>query len=139
MAVSYLGFKTKFAPAFDLLLEPQFNAFLADALLEVNNLKWEPFGANAQAYKDRATENYIACRLSQLNREYLGASGIQAFEVREAAYKIQYVSPSVKDGETKNPYCSEYDRILALLEGLTPDASKLPANSTCVVKRVYWG
>lgn len=142
MAVTFVSFKTKFAPAFDELLEAQFNLFLTDALVEVNRLKWEPFGTNAQHYKDKATENYIACQLSRLNREYLGASGIQAFEVREAGYKIQYSSPAsatAKEGESRNPYCSEYDRLLAELGLLTPDKSKLPINSSCLVKNVYWG
>lgn len=142
MAVTFSSFKTKFAPAFDELLEAQFALFLADALVEVNQLKWEPFGVNAQNFKDRATENYIACQLSKLNREYLGASGIQAFEVREAGYKIQYNSPAsatAKEGESRNPYCSEYDRLLAQLGSLTPDTSRLPIGSTCLVKNVYWG
>lgn len=136
MAVSFANFKIKYAGFVDLT-EPQFTQFLPDVIAEVDRYKWQLLGANFAVFRDQAIENLLACRLSRLNPEYLGSAGLAAFEVREAGFRVQYLSNS--GGSKNNPFCEEYQRLLDAVAALNTDASQLPACTRGVVKNVYWG
>lgn len=135
MAVSFALFKTKYDGFVDVP-EAQFNALLADAIAEVNRYKWELFGVGFQIFKDKAIESLIACQLSRLNPEYLGSGGLAEFEVREAGYKLKYLSNS--GGSKNNPFCDEYQRLLSELQRLDPSFLTLPACTTAVRNRTIW-
>lgn len=135
MAVTFLGFKTKFINFADLT-QPQFDLLLPDAVAEVDRYKWELLGAGWQGFKDRAIENLLACQLSKINPEFLGSAGLAEFEVREAGYRVKYLSNS--GGSKNNPFCDEYLRLVGLVQALTPNASNLPACTSGVRKNVIW-
>jgi hypothetical protein len=135
MAVSYSSFLIKYVTFVDLL-EPQFNALLPDALAEVNRYKWELLGIGYQVFKDKAVENLIACQLSRLSPEYLGSGGLAEFEVREAGYKLKYLSNS--GGSKNNPFCDEYQRLLLEVQKLDPSVSALPACTVAIPKKISW-
>lgn len=136
MAVTFASFKAKYV-GFVELTEDQFVQLLPDVIAEVNRYKWEVLGTGFAVFRDQAIENLLACRLSRLNPEYLGSAGLAAFEVREAGFKVQYLSNS--GGSKNNPYCEEYQRLLDEIAALRPDASDLPACTQGVVKKVFWG
>lgn len=136
MPVSFASFKAKF-DGFTDLLEPQFSALLADAIAEVDSYKWSVLGIGFNVFREQAIEHLLACRLSRLNPEYLGSAGLAEFEVKEAAYRVKYLSNS--GGGKNNPFCDEYQRLLDKIASLDPNASKLPACTHGVVKKVYWG
>lgn len=136
MPVTFVGFKLKFSPNFIDLLEPQFSLYLADAIAEVSRYKWELLGIGWEGFRDRAIENLIACQLSSANPEYLGSAGVAEFDVREAGYKVKYLSNS--GGGRNNPYCIEYQRLLAMAAALDPNAAELPQNTVGVRKSVIW-
>jgi len=135
MAVTFLGFKTKFINFADLT-QPQFDLLLPDAVAEVDRYEWELLGAGWQGFKDRAIENLLACQLSKINPEFLGSAGLAEFEVREAGYRVKYLSNS--GGSKNNPFCDEYLRLVGLVQALTPNASNLPACTLGVRKNVIW-
>lgn len=134
--VTFVGFKLRFSPNFLDLLEPQFNLFLASAIAEVDRYRWQLLGVGWEGFRDRAIENLIACKLSSANPEYLGSAGVAEFDVREAGYRMKYLSNS-GDGHN-NPYCLEYQRLLAMVEALVPNVAGLPANTVGVRKNVVW-
>lgn len=136
MPVTYASFRAKF-DGFTELLEPQFNAWLVDVTAEVDSYKWNVLGNGFNLFREQAIENLLACKLSRLNPEYLGSAGLAEFEVKEAAYRVKYLSNS--GGGKDNPFCDEYRRLLDKVAKLDPDASKLPACTHGVVKKVYWG
>lgn len=134
--VTFVGFKLRFFPNFSDLLEPQFNLYLAGAIADVDRYKWELLGIGWEGFRDRAIENSIACQLSSLFPEYLGSAGLAEFEVREGSYRVKNLSNL--DGGRNNPYCIEYQRLLAMVEALDPNAAELPANTVGVRKNVVW-
>lgn len=140
MAVTFLGFKAKFAPSFDGLLESQFNLLLPDAIADVNRYKWESLGVGWEGFKDRAIESLLACNLSAANPEYLGSAGLAEFEVREAGYRVKYLSNS--GGQRNNSYCAEYARLIKLVQDAidlaNPNSSGLPHGTIGVAKKVVW-
>lgn len=140
MPVTFLGFKVKFSPAFDGLLQPQFDLLLPDAVADVNRYNWQALGVGWEGFRDRATENLLACNLSAANPEYLGSAGLAEFEVREAGYRVKYLSNS--GGQRNNPYCLEYARLLGLLQDAidlaNPNKSALPHGTVGVAKKVIW-
>jgi hypothetical protein len=89
-----------------------------------------------QKFKDRAIENLLACQLSKINPEFLGSAGLAEFEVREAGYRVKYLSNS--GGSKNNPFCDEYQRLVGLVEALSPNFSNLPACTLGVQKNVIW-
>jgi hypothetical protein len=135
MAVTFLGFKTKFINFADLT-QPQFDLLLPDAVAEVGRYNWQLLGVGWERFKDRATENLLACQLSKINPEFLGSAGLAEFEVREAGYRVKYLSNS--GGSKNNPFCDEYQRLVDMVEALSPNASNLPACTLGVRKKVYW-
>jgi hypothetical protein len=139
MTVTYVGFKTKYS-SFLELPESEFNSLLPDATADVDRYNWQLLGVGWEGFKDRAIENLLACWLSSANPEYLGSAGVAEFDVREAGYRVKYLSNS--SGQRSNPYCLEYQRLLAMLqaaiEAANPNASKLPASTIVVRKKVYW-
>jgi hypothetical protein len=135
MPVTFTLFKTKYVDFVDLP-ESQFNAFLPDAIAEVNRYKWELLGAGFQVFKDKAIESLIACQLSRLNPEYLGSAGLAEFEVREAGFKIKYLSNS--GGSKNNPFCDEYQRLLSEVQTLDPSMLTLPACTTGIRNKTVW-
>jgi hypothetical protein len=135
MAVTFLGFKTKFINFADLT-QSQFDLLLPDAVAEVDRYEWELLGVGWQGFKDRAIENLLACQLSKINPEFLGSAGLAEFEVREAGYRMKYLSNS--GGSKNNPFCDEYQRLVGLVQALTPNASNLPACTLGVRKNVIW-
>lgn len=135
MAVTFVGFKTKFVNFADLT-QPQFDLLLPDAVAEVDRYKWELLGVGWQGFKDRAIENLLACQLSKINPEFLGSAGLAEFEVKEAGYRVKRLSNS--GGAKNNPFCDEYLRLVGLVEALTPNASNLPACTVGVRKNVIW-
>ena len=135
MAVTFLGFKTKFINFADLT-QPQFDLLLPDAVAEVDRYEWELLGVGWQGFKDRATENLLACQLSKINPEFLGSAGLAEFEIREAGYRVKYLSNS---GESKNnTFYDEYQRLVDMVEALNPSPSNLPACTLGVRKNVIW-
>lgn len=134
--VTFVGFKLKFSPSFSDLLEPQFNLYLLGAIADVDRYKWELLGIGWEGFRDRAIENLIACQLSSANPEYLGSAGVAEFDVREAGYRVKYLSNS--GGGRNNPYCIEYQRLLAMVEALNPNVAGLPSNTVGVRKNVIW-
>lgn len=135
MAVSFALFLSKYASFVDLP-EVQFNALLPDAVAEVNRYKWESLGVGFQVFKDKAIESLIACQLSRINPEYLGSGGLAEFEVREAGYKLKYLSNS--GGSKNNPFCDEYARLLAELKDRDPSILTLPACTMAVRNKTIW-
>jgi len=135
MAVTFLGFKTKFINFADLT-QPQFDLLLPDAVAEVDRYEWELLGAGWQGFKDRAIENLLACQLSKINPEFLGSAGLAEFEVREAGYRVKYLSNS--GGSKNNPFCDEYLRLVGIVQSLNPSVSNLPACTLGVRKNVIW-
>lgn len=135
MAVTFLGFKTKFINFADLT-QPQFDSLLPDAVAEVGRYKWQALGVGWEGFKDRAIENLLACQLSKINPEFLGSAGLAEFEVREAGYRVKYLSNS--GGSKNNPFCDEYLRLVGLVQELTPNASNLPVCTIGVRKNVIW-
>ena len=135
MAVSFASFLAKYVSFVDLP-EAQFNALLPEATAEVNRYKWERLGIGFQIFKDKAIENLIACQLSRLNPEYLGSGGLAEFEVREAGYKLKYLSNS--GGSKNNPFCDEYARLLSALQQLDPSVLTLPACTVAIRNKTIW-
>jgi hypothetical protein len=134
--VTFAGFKLRFSPNFLDLLEPQFSLFLASAIADVDRYQWQLLGTGWEGFRDRAIENLIACNLSSANPEYLGSAGVAEFDVREAGYRVKYLSNS--GGGRNNPYCLEYQRLLAMVAALDPNAAELPASTVGVRKNVVW-
>jgi hypothetical protein len=135
MTVTFLGFTTKFINFADLT-QPQFDLLLPDAVAEVDRYEWELLGVGWQGFKDRAIENLLACQLSKINPEFLGSAGLAEFEVREAGYRVKYLSNS--GGSKNNPFCDEYLRLVGLVQALTPNTSNLPACTIGVRRNVVW-
>jgi hypothetical protein len=134
--VTFAGFKLRFSPNFTELLEPQFSLFLASAIADVDRYQWQLLGVGWEGFRDRAIENSIACQLSSVFPEYLGSAGLAEFEVREGSYRVKNLSNS--GGGRNNPYCLEYQRLLAMVEALSPNAAGLPANTVGVRKNAIW-
>lgn len=134
MPVTFASFKAKYVGFVDLL-ETQFVQLLPDVIAEVDRYKWENLGTNFAVFRDQAIENLLACRLSRQNPEYLGSAGLAAFEVKEAGFKVQYLSNS--GGSKNNPFCEDYQRLIDAIAD--PDSSRLPACTQAVVKKIYWG
>lgn len=135
MSVTYLGFKLKF-PAFSDLLEPQFNVLLPDAIADVSRYQWQSLGVGWEGFKDRAIENLLACWLSSANPEYLGSAGVAEFEVREAGYRVKYLSNS--GGQRNNPFCAEYNRLIGIVGAANPSNTDLPYGTCGLRKNVIW-
>jgi hypothetical protein len=135
MTVTFLGFKTKFVNFADLT-QPQFDLLLPDVVAEVDRYEWELLGVGWEGFKDRATKNLLACQLSKINPEFLGSAGLAEFEVKEAGYRVKYLSNS--GGSKNNPFCDEYLRLVGLVEALSPNVSNLPACTLGVRKNVIW-
>lgn len=135
MAVTYAGFITKF-PSFIELSEAQFNLFLPNAIAEVDRYQWQNLGDGWQGWRDRAIEYWLACQFSSTNPEYLGSAGLAEFEIREAGYKVKYLSNS---GEQKNnPFCAEYGRLIGIVGGANPSATGLPYGTCGIRKNIVW-
>lgn len=135
MSVSYLGFVSKY-PQFVEVTEVQFNQFLADAIMDVNQYNWQLLGVGWEGFKDRATEAHVACNLSSVNPEFLGSAGLAEFEVKEAGYRVKYLANS--GGGTGNSFCAKYQQLINKVLALTPSVTSLPANTCGIRKRVYW-
>lgn len=136
MPVTFVSFKAKYV-SFTDLLEPQFNALLPDVIAEVDRYSWQILGIGFNLFREQAIENLLACRLSKINPEFLGSAGLAEFEVKEAGYRIKYLSNS--GGGKNNPFCDEYQRLINAIAALDPAASKLPAHTCGIPKKVYWG
>jgi hypothetical protein len=136
MPVTFANFKVKY-PTFGTLPETQFNLHLPDAIAAVEDYNWQLLGPRWQIFKDKAIELLLACTLSSANPEFLGAAGLKSFEVREAGYKVEYKGDK-EASKVVNPYCAEYQQLIDKLEGLTPDSSRLPANTKGVLKQFFW-
>lgn len=137
MAVTFAGFIVKF-PSFIELSEAQFNLFLSDAITEIGRYNWEALGTGWQGFKDRAIEAWLGCQLSITNPEFLGAAGLAEFEIREAAYKVKYLSNSGGQRNNHNPFCTEYQRLIRIVEGANPSVSDLPYSTCGIRKNVIW-
>lgn len=134
--VTFVGFKLKFSPGFNELLEPQFDLYFADAIAEVDRYQWRLLGTSWEGFRDRAIENLIACKLSSTNPEYLGSAGVAEFDVREAGYRVKYLSNS--GGGRNNPFCAEYQRLIGIVQAANPSNTDLPYGTCGIRKNVIW-
>lgn len=108
--VNYATFTSKY-PVFSKVSEPRFNGFLADAVAEISLRNWGTL-------KDRATEMLIGCMIASCptDASLVNASGtIKAIKV-DGEYEVQYDSSSSSSSKNGSWFCSEYQRLLALLE-----------------------
>lgn len=135
MPVTFVGFKAKY-PNFIELPQAQFDAFYADAVAEIGRYNWQLLGVGWEGFRDRAIENLLACQLSKINPEFLGAAGLAEFEVREGGYRVKNLSNS--GGSKNNPFCDEYERLTAMAEARNPNISGLPYGTVGVAKKVIW-